>query len=84
MFSAGIGVTDGIHTTKYTPSPPMLVAKIGGPTYRIGIGGGAASSRLSSSVLDFDAVQREGMRGWGIGLCGLHELAVIFRIKTLF
>ena len=50
---------DGIHTTKHTSSPPMLVAKIGGPVYRIVIGGGAASSsRLSSSELDFDAVQR--------------------------
>ena len=59
MFSAGIGVMDGMHATKHSPAPPMLVAKIGGPAYRIGIGGGAASSRLGgSSDLDFDAVQR--------------------------
>jgi len=35
--------------------------KVGGPAYRIGIGGGAASSRVQSSenaALDFDAVQR--------------------------
>jgi len=39
----------------------MLVVKVGGPAYRIGIGGGAASSRVQSSenaALDFDAVQR--------------------------
>ena len=39
----------------------MLVAKVGGPAYRIGMGGGAASSRVASdgnSALDFDAVQR--------------------------
>jgi phosphoribosylformylglycinamidine synthase len=39
----------------------MVVCKIGGPAYRIGMGGGAASSRLQGTVdsnLDFDAVQR--------------------------
>jgi hypothetical protein len=41
----------------------MLVVKIGGPAYRIGIGGGAASSvpggsRGGEGDLDFNAVQR--------------------------
>jgi phosphoribosylformylglycinamidine synthase len=40
----------------------MIVCKIGGPAYRIGLGGGAASSRVDASTananLDFDAVQR--------------------------
>lgn len=39
----------------------MLVVKIGGPAYRIGMGGGAASSVPSGSNkadLDFNAVQR--------------------------
>lgn len=40
----------------------MLLAKIGGPVYRIGVGGGAASSVEvqgdNSSELDFNAVQR--------------------------
>lgn len=41
----------------------MIVCKIGGPAYRIGMGGGAASSRVSSTSthdadLDFNAVQR--------------------------
>jgi len=61
MFSAGIGQLDGRHTTKDVPEPGMLVVKIGGPAYRIGIGGGAASSRVQSEGnidLDFDAVQR--------------------------
>lgn len=61
MFSAGVGQLDGRHTEKGTPSKGMLVVKIGGPAYRIGIGGGAASSRVQSSenaALDFDAVQR--------------------------
>jgi phosphoribosylformylglycinamidine synthase len=60
MFTAGIGALDGRHTTKGDPEKGMLVVKIGGPCYRIGIGGGAASSRVQSSEnaeLDFDAVQ---------------------------
>jgi phosphoribosylformylglycinamidine synthase len=39
----------------------MLVVKIGGPAYRIGMGGGAASSMVSGqndADLDFNAVQR--------------------------
>lgn len=38
----------------------MLVVKIGGPAYRIGMGGGAASSLpggSNKSDLDYDAVQ---------------------------
>jgi phosphoribosylformylglycinamidine synthase len=61
MFTAGIGQLDGGHTTKGAPEKGMLVVKLGGPCYRIGIGGGAASSRVQSSenaALDFDAVQR--------------------------
>ena len=61
MFTAGVGALDGRHTTKGAPEGGMLVVKVGGPCYRIGIGGGAASSRVQSSEnasLDFDAVQR--------------------------
>lgn len=61
MFSAGVGQMDGGHTVKGEPEKGMLVVKLGGPAYRIGIGGGAASSRVQSSEnadLDFDAVQR--------------------------
>jgi phosphoribosylformylglycinamidine synthase len=61
MFSAGIGQLDGRHTEKGAAEKGMLVVKLGGPAYRIGIGGGAASSRVTSSenaALDFDAVQR--------------------------
>jgi len=61
MFSAGVGQMDGRFAEKGVPEKGMLVIKIGGPAYRIGIGGGAASSRVQSSEnadLDFDAVQR--------------------------
>jgi phosphoribosylformylglycinamidine synthase len=61
MFSAGVGQLDGNHTVKGEAEKGMLVVKVGGPAYRIGIGGGAASSRVQSSEnadLDFGAVQR--------------------------
>ncbi|KAK3031918.1 hypothetical protein RJ639_036714 [Escallonia herrerae] len=61
MFSAGIGQIDNIHTSKGEPDIGMLVVKIGGPAYRIGMGGGAASSMVSGqndAELDFNAVQR--------------------------
>ena len=63
MFSAGMGQLDGRHTVKEAPAEGMLILKLGGPAYRIGMGGGAASSRVQTgdaalSQLDFDAVQR--------------------------
>eukprot|EP01025_Chloroclados_australasicus_P008169 TRINITY_DN1283_c0_g1_i2.p1 TRINITY_DN1283_c0_g1~~TRINITY_DN1283_c0_g1_i2.p1 ORF type:complete len:1144 (-),score=144.19 TRINITY_DN1283_c0_g1_i2:439-3681(-) len=61
MFSGGIGQIDHTHLEKYEPEKEMLVVKIGGPAYRIGMGGGAASSVPSGSnkaELDFNAVQR--------------------------
>lgn len=61
MFSAGIGQIDHQHITKEEPDVGMLVVKVGGPAYRIGMGGGAASSMVSGqndAELDFNAVQR--------------------------
>ncbi|KUF90791.1 Necrosis inducing protein NPP1 type [Phytophthora nicotianae] len=61
MFSAGLGQLDGRHCTKGEPEIQMWVVKIGGPCYRIGMGGGAASSRIQDTKtadLDFNAVQR--------------------------
>ncbi|KAM5273538.1 phosphoribosylformylglycinamidine synthase [Ctenodactylus gundi] len=62
MFSGGIGSMEAKHVYKEPPEPGMLVVKIGGPVYRIGVGGGAASSVQvqgdNSSDLDFGAVQR--------------------------
>ncbi|KAH7670802.1 phosphoribosylformylglycinamidine synthase protein [Dioscorea alata] len=61
MFSAGIGQIDHSHISKGEPEIGMLVVKIGGPAYRIGMGGGAASSMVSGQNdedLDFNAVQR--------------------------
>ena len=61
LFSGGVGQLDDRHLHKGQPEKDMLVVKVGGPAYRIGLGGGAASSRMqnaSQAVLDFDAVQR--------------------------
>lgn len=61
MFTGGIGQIDDIHKEKGIPEKGMAVIKIGGPAYRIGIGGGSASSVLAGELreeLDFNAVQR--------------------------
>ena len=61
MFSGGVGQLDARHIHKGEPEEGMLVVKVGGPAYRIGLGGGAASSRVQDAAqakLDFDAVQR--------------------------
>ncbi|XP_044277361.1 phosphoribosylformylglycinamidine synthase [Varanus komodoensis] len=62
MFSGGIGAIEDIHVRKEVPQTGMEVVKVGGPVYRIGVGGGAASSIQvqgdNASELDFGAVQR--------------------------
>ncbi|XP_041046632.1 phosphoribosylformylglycinamidine synthase isoform X2 [Carcharodon carcharias] len=62
MFSAGIGTIEDLHISKEQPEQEMEVVKIGGPVYRIGMGGGAASSIQvqgdNTTELDFGAVQR--------------------------
>ncbi|VDM61489.1 unnamed protein product [Angiostrongylus costaricensis] len=62
MFSGGIGAIDDDQTSKLSGHHGTLLAKIGGPVYRVGVGGGAASSHFvqgsRESVLDFCAVQR--------------------------
>nr|AOE43234.1 phosphoribosylformylglycinamide synthase [Synstelium polycarpum] len=61
MFSAGIGYMDGRHLKKEAPEVGMVVIKAGGPAYRIGMGGGSASSMVggdNKTELDFSAVQR--------------------------
>ncbi|KAK6975500.1 phosphoribosylformylglycinamidine synthase [Biomphalaria glabrata] len=62
MFSGGIGSMEAVHVTKDKPAKDMEVVKVGGPVYRIGLGGGAASSVQvqgdNDAQLDFSAVQR--------------------------
>ncbi|MFP4514531.1 MAG: phosphoribosylformylglycinamidine synthase [Parcubacteria group bacterium] len=61
LFSGGIGQIDSRHLDKIDAKKGMLIVEIGGPAYRIGFGGGAASSLMqgeNKEQVDFDAVQR--------------------------
>lgn len=61
MFTGGIGQIDDQHLQKAEPKKGMKIIQIGGPAYRIGVGGGSASSMLqgeNKAELDFNAVQR--------------------------
>ncbi len=61
MFTGGIGQIDARHTEKAGAEKGMLIVQVGGPAYRVGFGGGAASSMLQGEnieELDFNAVQR--------------------------
>ena len=41
LFSGGVGQLDDRHLHKGQPEKDMLVVKVGGPAYRIGLGSGA-------------------------------------------
>ncbi|MEA2114583.1 MAG: phosphoribosylformylglycinamidine synthase [Thermodesulfobacteriota bacterium] len=61
MFTGGIGQIDDRHTEKDKEEKGMIIVQVGGPAYRVGFGGGAASSMLQGEnveELDFNAVQR--------------------------
>ncbi|XP_046394022.1 phosphoribosylformylglycinamidine synthase [Ischnura elegans] len=62
MFSGGVGALDAPMVNKLPPEIGMQLVKIGGPVYRIGVGGGSASSVEvqgdNKCELDFGAVQR--------------------------
>jgi len=65
MFSAGLGQMRAADAAKGLAQPGLWVCKVGGPAYRIGVGGGAASSKAEGegtddgqAALDFNAVQR--------------------------
>tara|TARA_Y100000590_G_scaffold267852_1_gene300787 strand:+ start:4439 stop:8053 length:3615 start_codon:yes stop_codon:yes gene_type:complete len=61
MFSAGIGAISDNHTYKKKIKPDMIVVRLGGPAYKIGMGGGYSSSVNQNSDncnTDYSAVQR--------------------------
>ncbi|XP_014847333.1 PREDICTED: phosphoribosylformylglycinamidine synthase isoform X1 [Poecilia mexicana] len=62
MFSGGLGSIEDNYVKKEEAEAGMEVVKIGGPVYRIGVGGGAASSVQvqgdNCSERDLGAVQR--------------------------
>lgn len=61
MFTGGVGQVADCHLKKDEPQKGMLIIQVGGPAYRIGLGGGSASSKMqgdNDAQLDFTAVQR--------------------------
>lgn len=62
MFSGGLGCMDANMIQKLPAEKGNQIVKIGGPVYRIGVGGGSASSVEvqgdNKEDLDFNAVQR--------------------------
>lgn len=61
MFTGGVGQIENLHIKKEEAEEGMLIVQVGGLAYRIGFGGGAASSMLqgeNKAELDFNAVQR--------------------------
>lgn len=58
MFSGGIGHIEDKDLKKDPVKENLLIVRVGGKTYRIGLGGGSASSRDQRSDLDYQAVQR--------------------------
>ena len=62
MIAGGIGYINNKYTKKNKLRDGDMIAILGGPSFRIGIGGGAASamqSGSSSEELDFASVQRD-------------------------
>lgn len=61
LETGGLGMLDDRHIEKDEAQPGMLIVQVGGPAYRIGFGGGSASSLSQgdqAESLDFNAVQR--------------------------
>ncbi|MEY2640729.1 MAG: phosphoribosylformylglycinamidine synthase [Candidatus Parcubacteria bacterium] len=61
LYSGGVGHLFGAHVHKEHAEIGMLIVRIGGPAYPIGVGGGAASSMMqgqNTEALDFNSVQR--------------------------
>ncbi len=67
IYTCAVGLIPADVKDKSESSPGMIIVRIGGPTWRIGVGGGAASSMgagENKSDLDFKSVQRgEPMMG---------------------
>lgn len=61
LYSGGVGHLFSPHAEKEHAEEDMLIVRIGGPAYPIGVGGGAASSMMqgeNAEELDFNSVQR--------------------------
>ncbi|MGA2655103.1 MAG: phosphoribosylformylglycinamidine synthase, partial [Gammaproteobacteria bacterium] len=62
MIAGGMGLVEAQHIQKQEIAEGSLIVILGGPSFIIGLGGGAASSKASSGKdveLDFASVQRD-------------------------
>lgn len=62
MIAGGMGLVQQEHVQKQEISEGSLIIILGGPSFIIGLGGGAASSKVSGvedAALDFASVQRD-------------------------
>ncbi len=61
IYVSGLGAVRKEHTKKDKPEPGWKIVQIGGPAFRVGFGGGSASSHMTGEIaagLDWDSVQR--------------------------
>ena len=58
LFTGGIGQMQDIHKEKEKPQEDMLVVRIGGPAYRIGVGGGSSSSSIQEQNDETDLYKK--------------------------
>ena len=60
MFTGGIGMINSCHLYKDVIKPELLIIRAGGPAYRLGLGGGSASStnQNTNNNTNQNAVQR--------------------------
>ena len=70
MYSVGAGQIRDEHTVKGKPEKDMLVVQVGGPAYRIGMGGGAASSMEQGDERPGARLQRRPARRSRDGAAG--------------
>lgn len=63
MFSGGIGHVTEEHLRKEKPVNGWKIVRVGGPTYRLGIGGGAASSTTQAADSEGAALRCAVQRG---------------------
>jgi phosphoribosylformylglycinamidine synthase len=62
MFTSTLGFVYDSNVHKLPPSPGQIIVRVGGPTYRLGLGGGSFSSR-GQTTTDGDANQMAVQRG---------------------
>ena len=62
MFTSGVGMVYSEHLKKKEPELGMFIIRVGGPAYRIGVGGGTASSmsQTSSMISKLEASVQRG------------------------